>query len=100
MKGGFGHQERMARPELWLLNHKSETRVLRESRLDSIGLVTDDDRKRLRSDRLGGAKDVTDHRRPADAVQDFRAGRFEACAFAGSENDDVNVGHPDRQLSV
>lgn len=87
----FGGQERMGRPKLWFLHHKSEPAVPQERLFHLRRLIPDDDGRRLRFECGGGRQDVFDERESGHPVQHLRTRRFHPRAFAGSENGDVKI---------
>ena len=55
--------------------------------------MTDDDSRRVRRQRTGGIDDAIDQRAARDSMQHLRQLGLHASASAGSQNDDVKVGH-------
>ena len=72
-----------------------QPRVPRQRGLERLGLMADDHGGRAWRERCGGGEHVLDHRLAGDAVQHLRPRGFHARAFAGGEDDDVNV-HADQ----
>jgi hypothetical protein len=65
--------------------------VVRKRRLNALGLVPDNDRRRGWGQRGCLGEDVLDDPRPGDPVEHFRHGGFHARAFAGGKNNEMNV---------
>ena len=55
--------------------------------------MTHDDGRRVGRQRIGGIDDAIDQRAARDSMQHLRQLGLHASAFAGSQNDDVKVGH-------
>ena len=64
---------------------------------DTVGFMSDDDRRGLWRNHRGRVQHVLDHRTARDTMQHFRTRRFHPRAFTRGENDDVEVHRP--QLS-
>ena len=84
-------QKRMGRPELWLLNHKSEAGLTRESSLERVRLMADHNGCGRRAERCGGREDVQDHRPAGDKVQHLGPRRFHAGPLTRRKDNDVDV---------
>ena len=82
------------RAELWLLDHKRETRLARERRLSCFGLMADDDG---RSSAARGPRRAASTwsiiGRPATRCSTFGQRGFHPRALAGGQDDDVEIGH-------
>ena len=83
----------MAGSQLRFLNDEGNRRPRRQLVSHEIRPVPDDHRGGRRTQRVTRTKDVLDHRKAADLVEDFGHRRFHAGAFASGEDDDVDFGH-------
>ena len=86
-------QQCMPGTELRLLHCKAQTQPFRRGLLDNVSLVADDHGSGGGREGIGRPEDMFQEWELARLVEHFWQGGLHPRAFAGSEDDDVNVGH-------
>ena len=96
----FRLQQRVTRPQLWLLQCKPQARPFPECLLHLLRLMSHNYNSRRRLQRLSVPQHVIDERQFPRAMEDFGQRGLHSRAFAGRENDYVEVGHDCRVPST